>query len=289
MSPRAPLLLLALALATLARPAHAGRASACKAPPFAVPTETQRAVDAAIDARVTGTGAGAVSTGVETRTEYQATTLSQDAAARAWTEYTLCTKLAKKLISQELHDELLRTLIAPAVASSLPAETAPTAQIDAGVDVAAPQAPSLDQLTGTWQVVSRFQWSTCPAPSDTYGDYAYTWLIGTDATGALRVDVTGTTAFPAMTGHVHGGRIILEGTRGGTSTPTAAWTFAHPSGETSSLFGAATVDLALEGSKLVGSRDVVMYRDLRAGTAADPAVGVQLVPCVVRFDVSATR
>ena len=67
--------------------AHAGRASACKAPPFAVPTETQRAVDAAIDARVVGTGAGGVSSTVETRTEYETTTLTQDAAARSWFDY----------------------------------------------------------------------------------------------------------------------------------------------------------------------------------------------------------
>ena len=67
-------------------PAHAGRASACKAPPFSVPKETQRAVDAAIDARVVGTGAGAVSSAVETRTDYETTTLSQDAAARSWVE-----------------------------------------------------------------------------------------------------------------------------------------------------------------------------------------------------------
>ena len=87
MSLRATLLLLSLSSLIAADPARAGRASACKAPPFAVPKETQRAVDAAIDARVIGTGAGAMSTSVETRTDYETTTLSQDAVAKAWFDY----------------------------------------------------------------------------------------------------------------------------------------------------------------------------------------------------------
>ena len=87
MLPRLLLIPLLASLSIVSSPAHAGRASACKAPPFSVPKETQRAVDAAIDARVTGTGAGAVSSSVETRTDYDTTTLTQDAAARAWTDY----------------------------------------------------------------------------------------------------------------------------------------------------------------------------------------------------------
>ena len=49
------------ALALASTPAHPGRASACKAPPFAFPKETQRAVHAAIAARGGWSGGCSVS------------------------------------------------------------------------------------------------------------------------------------------------------------------------------------------------------------------------------------
>lgn len=282
--------LVSLGLASV--PAHAGRASACKAPPFSVPKETQRAVDAAIDARVVGTGAGGVSSTVETRTDYETTTLSQDAAARSWVEYTLCLKLAKKLISQDLHDELLRSLIAPAVTTGLVAETtSATAAPVLAPDAPADEASSLNtvDLVGTWQVVSRFQWSTCPAPNDAPGDFAYVWIVGADERGLLRVDVSGTTAFPRMSGEPRGDHLLLTGLRGGDASPKSDWTFAHPSGDSSSLYGGSTVDLRLMQGELVGIRDVVMYRERVIAAEADGGVGVNLVPCTVRFAVRATR
>lgn len=278
----------ALALACSSASAHAGRASACKAPPFSVPKETQRAVDAAIDARITGAGAGGASSTVAVRTDYETTTLSQDAAARAWFEFTLCNKLAKKLISQELHDELLRSLLAPQAQLPMLAETAPP-QVIKPPEAVVTEPPGLqdpEQLVGTWTVTSRFQWSTCAPPNDIYGSYAYTWLIGTDKSGEVRVDVAGTTAFPSMTGRVRGGALLLEGTRGG-SAPTPEWTIPQTGGLQSELFGVATVALVPVGGTLRGTRDVIMFDIPQAGGSANAPAALR--PCQVRFEVEATR
>ena len=151
-----------------------------------------------------------------------------------------------------------------------------------------PEPLTPEQVVGTWQVVSHFEWSTCPAPNDTYGDYAYTWLVGTAPDGSLRVDVEGTTAYPRLTGQLQADRVLLEGVRGG-DTPTPAWTFTHASGDESKLFHGVLLDLRLHEGHLSGTRDATLYRPVEPTSIDPPMSGVELVPCQVRFAVDATR
>lgn len=242
MSLRAVSFLLALSTLGLSRPAQAGRASACKAPPFSVPKETQRAVDAAIDARVVGTGAGAVSSAVETRTDYETTTLTQDAAAKAWAEYSLCAKLAKKLISQELHDELLRALVAPqTLAVALPA---PTASGESAAPTP-PASPDATAILGAWQVTSRYDWMSCPAGTER-GTDAYLWLISATPTGEIVIEVQGKTGFDELRGTWSEGRLRAGGVRqkDGEAVPVALGTTAE--GQPLAALPRADVDLRLD-------------------------------------------
>lgn len=273
------------ALALASTPAHAGRASACKAPPFAVPKETQRAVDAAIDARVVGTGAGAVSSSVETRTDYETTTLSQDAAARSWAEYTLCLKLAKKLISQELHDELLRGLLAPPVQAPLEVaqEAAPATR---SVEQESPTKPITPQdLAGTWQVVTTFRWSTCPAPNDKAGISAYSWLVNVKADNTVEATVVGKTSYPLLTGKLEGDSVLLSGemVRSPVDSPNSLmtsdgeqWVNYRPR-----LFIALTFD----GASLHGSREMTTL----VGPVATTDGVNEYDLCMMHDDVRATR
>lgn len=275
-------------------PAHAGRASACKAPPFSVPKETQRAVDAAIDARVVGTGAGAVSSGVETRTDYETTTLSQDAAARSWVEYTLCLKLAKKLISQELHDELLRGLLAPAPMERIieaPTESVSAAASGPQPEPATPVRVPVDAaaLVGTWQVTSTFRWSTCPAPNDVGGKVAYTWLLSLTSDQRLEARVVGTTSFPSLEGKLQGGDLLLQGelVRSPVDSPSILPT---ASGEDHVLYRPRVfVTATTDGVTMEGTRDVVMIAGpvAKAGSSGDPANQYEL--CMVRNDIVGHR
>jgi len=287
--PARPLMLAFLtALAVASTPAHAGRASACKAPPFAVPKETQRAVDAAIEARVVGTGAGAVSTAVETRTDYETTTLSQDAVARAWTEYTLCLKLAKKLISQDLHDDLLRGLLAPPPMQSTPLD--PPGAAPQPVDTNPEAAPVRgNDLVGTWQVTAVFGWSTCPAPNDHGGANSYQWLLSYDARDNLVVEVVGTTVYPRMIGEVRDDLVILNADYQPTSGQAYDLLLNGVADSRAFYLAQANVILRAEAGALVGSRDVVHLMSPRKEPNASGGTDFVYESCMVHFDVRATR
>ena len=275
-------------LALAASPAHAGRARACKAPPFSVPKETQRAVDAAIDARVVGTGAGAVSSNVEVRTDYETTTLSQDAVATAWFEYTLCEKLAKKLISQELHDELLRGLLAPPPVQSSSIDPPAEEPHDRTVTPTA-TPPRPEDLAGTWQVTAAFGWSTCPAPNDQGGANAYQWLVGYDAHGHLTVEVTGATVYPHMSGDLRGDLLILNGDYQPASG-AARDLLLNGGSDTRALYLAqANIAVRLVDGVLVGSRDVVHLMSPRQEPNAVGGTDFVYESCMVHYDVRATR
>ncbi len=281
MSLRAPLLLLTLAALTSSAPAHAGRASACKAPPFAVPRETQRAVDAAIDARVVGTGAGSLATTVETRTDYETTTLSQDAAARAWFEHTLCLKLAKKLISQELHDELLRGLL-EAPASSVQQE------MDEGTSVSSEQgvtAPiTADLLAGTWQLTATYRDGSCP-PQLQGGAFAYTWLISTSPDGGVSVSVQGKTSYGELSGSIRDGVLFVGGSANLNGVPDPSQVVGTPEGQMIAVLPRTDIRLSLVNGGLVGSRELVTWT---SELSADKMT-FTVLPCVLHYDVRATR
>ncbi len=273
------------ALAVASSPAHAGRASrasACKAPPFSVPRETQRAVDAAIDARVTGTGAGAVSSSVETRTDYDTTTLTQDAAARAWTEYSLCAKLAKKLISQELHDELLRALVAPQTLAAV--QPAPTAAVELTPSPTPAPLSDADAIVGTWQVTSRFDWMSCPDGSEG-GTSAYLWLVSVTPDGEVVVTIQGKTAFDQMRGTFSEGRLRAGGVRqkDGEAVPVVLGTTAE--GRPLVALHRSDVDVRLEGDELIGFRDVVWG----VTEVSEDGASELYLPCIVRYEVQARR
>ncbi len=286
MSLRAVLLLLSLSTFGLSKPAHAGRASACKAPPFSVPKETQRAVDAAIDARVVGTGAGAVSSTVETRTDYETTTLSQDAAARSWVEYTLCLKLAKKLISQDLHDDLLRGLLTP---SARPAEiTGPLAEPAEPPVAVAPSTAVLapvETLAGTWQVVSRYTHGSCPKGADAQAS-AYSWLVSISAAGEVEVAVQGRTTYPVLSGSWSDGHLRVGGTARENGVPAPAPYLTATDGRPIMILPRADFDLELtEGGQLTGSRQFATW----SSRMTDDGGGWLIEPCTLNYEVSATR
>ena len=274
-----------VSLALAGSPAHAGRARACKAPPFSVPKETQRAVDAAIDARVVGTGAGAVSSNVEVRTDYETTTLSQDAVATAWFEYTLCEKLAKKLISQELHDELLRGLHRAPTTPPLEVadEAVPTEAASQPSTPATPHAPQ--ELVGTWQVVTTFRWSTCPAPNDKGGLNAYSWLVSVKPDNTVEATVVGKTSYPRLTGSLKGDTLLLSGSmvRSPVDTPNGLVT--SDGAQYVAYRPRLVIAMTYDGTSLQGSRDLV--------TLVGP-VGItegfnEYDLCMVHHDVRATR
>ena len=281
-------LLLVPALVSLAlagSPAHAGRASACKAPPFAVPKETQRAVDAAIDARVVATGAGAVSSSVETRTDYETTTLSQDAVARAWTEYTLCLKLAKKLISQDLHDELLRDLLRVPAAPPLEIaeEALPAAPATEPSTPAVAHTPQ--DLVGTWQIVTTFRWSNCPAPNDKGGVNAYSWLVSVKPDDTVEVAVVGRTSYPRLTGRLEGDMLLLSGEQVRSPVDGPNGLVTSDGTQYVAYRPRVAIAMAYDGTSLLGSRDLV--------TLVGP-VGItdgfnEYDLCLVHHDIRATR
>ena len=291
MSLRAVPFLLALSTLGLSRPAQAGRASACKAPPFSVPKETQRAVDAAIDARVVGTGAGAVSSAVETRTDYETTTLSQDAAARSWVEYTLCLKLAKKLISQDLHDELLRGLIAPtaplAIVNATPvATTAPQPLPDT---VGAPATPTPvaitpDQIVGTWQVLSTYSSGSCPERM-AGGTYAYAWMVSQDGAGQIVVAVQGNSSFGRLQGSIRDDRIRLGGAKNHDGTPEPEPAGVATDGPQLTVLPRTDFDLRLVDGELVGTREVVSW----TSTLSEDNSTYTVLPCVLHYEVQGQR
>lgn len=287
MSLRPTLLLLSLSTLFASTPARAGRASACKAPPFAVPKETQRAVDAAIDARVVGTGAGAVSTSVETRTDYETTTLSQDAVATAWFEYTLCAKLAKKLISQELHDDLLRGILSipEAAAPVAPTTTAGSGSVEgaAANDVVSDDL-SPEQLVGTWQVSATFRDGSCPQQLKG-GSFAYTWLISSVADGGVAVSVQGKTSYAELRGTVTQGVLQVggEANAGGASDPSVI--VAPPGGPQLAVLPRTDFRLQRAGDSLVGTRELVTW----TSTLTDDDTTYTVLPCVLHYDVRATR
>lgn len=299
-----------LALQTSApAPAFAGRTAACREPPFAVPTETQKAVDAAVDARVVATGSGGVSAGVSTKTSFDTTLLSQDAVGRSWAEYTLCLKLAKHLISQDLHDELLRSLF------SLPAATpTATAQISVAPAPQSSPAPAARDLVGSWQVTSLFTWSSCPPPFDAVGSDAYNWLLNIDAQQRVSVTVIGNTAFPEMTGTYSDGVLTLTGERyNGVPEPTDY--LATGSGHNLiAVVPHATVRVTANKGSLVGMREVAVVAgpfqdddgaegsqgssgaaaggDDPASPAWSPEVYAQTLyyqPCTIHYEVRGTR
>lgn len=293
--PRPLVLLLAGALlgslALVSAPARAGRASACKAPPFAVPTETQRAVDAAINAHVIGTGGGGVSSTVESRTEYETTTLSQDAAARAWFEYTLCMKLAKKMISQDLHDELLRGLVDPTsqVQIATAAAIIPESQQGQGVTTGPPMAPTTAALTpnlliGTWQVTSRYRSGSCPENMGG-GNHAYTWLVSQDTTGQVVVVVQGKSGFGELHGAISEGDLRLGAIANRDGAPAPERVGTATDGPQFSVMPRTDFDLRLDGADLVGTREVVTW----TSTLSDDETSYTVLPCVLRYDVRGRR
>lgn len=286
MSLRALLIASSFAVLVLPHPALAGRASACKAPPFAVPKETQRAVDAAIDARVVGTGAGAVSTTVQMRTDYETTTLTQDAAARAWTEYTLCEKLARKLISQDLHDELLRGLLTPA---QRPAEVAdpapePTAQAIAALEPEV-EAGQPNALAGTWQVVSRFTQGSCPRGADARAS-AYTWLVSVGAAGEVQVAVQGRTTYPDLRGSWADGHLRVGGTASEGGVPAPVPYLIAADSRPISILPRADFDLVLtKDGQLVGTRQFASW----SSRMTEDGTGWLIEPCTLNYEVRAHR
>ena len=281
--PVRPLFMTVLAaLALASTPAHAGRASACKAPPFAVPKETQRAVDAAIDARVVGTGAGAVSSSVETRTDYETTTLSQDAVAKAWFEYTLCEKLAKKLISQELHDQLLRSLFIPDALGAV--ATPPPQSASASTSNLDPVLPDVVSLVGTWQVTSQFVGGSCPSGVGGSSD-AYTWLISTSGDGAVAVEVLGQTSYDQLHGRFADGHLRVGATVNEDGRPVSRSLAVTDSGGTIAVLSRTDIDLRLEGSVLIGTREAAIW----GSTLSDDQRTLTILPCVLHYDVRATR
>lgn len=282
--PVRPLFLTGLAaLALISTPAHAGRASACKAPPFAVPKETQRAVDAAIEARVVGTGAGAVSTSVETRTDYETTMFSQDAVAKAWFEYTLCAKLARKMISQELHDELLRGLIAPATSADRNAPTVQAAGAAHPADADEP-SPDLASLVGTWNVVSQFQAGSCP-DGITGGKSAYIWLMSVAPDGGVVVDVQGQTSYDVLHGTYADGRLRVGAPVNTAGEPVAKVIATTDEGTQIALLPRSDFDLRVSGDALIGQRTAAMW----GSTLTEAGQTLTILPCVLVYDVRATR
>ena len=286
MSLRAVPFLLALSTLGLSRPAQAGRASACKAPPFSVPKETQRAVDAAIDARVVGTGAGAVSSAVETRTDYETTTLSQDAAARSWVEYTLCLKLAKKLISQELHDELLRGLLTPVVGPPEVAGPVPEPVNQAVAAVTATPLPvPVDALAGTWQVVSRYSHGSCAKDADAQVS-AYSWLLSVGATGQVEVAVQGRTNYPALNGSWVDGHLRVGGTARENGAPAPSPYLTATDGRPIMILPRADFDLELTSDgQLTGTRQFATW----TSRMTDDGTGWLVEPCTLNYEVEAHR
>ena len=268
------------------QPAHAGRASACKAPPFSVPKETQRAVDAAIDARVTGTGAGALSSAVETRTDYETTTLSQDAAARSWVEYTLCLKLAKKLISQDLHDELLRGLLTPV--GSPPEIAAPLAEPVENIIAEAPSpatAVPVESLVGTWQVVSRYTHGSCPRSADAQAS-AYTWLVSVGSSGGVEVAVQGRTTYPSLTGSWSDGHLRVGGAAMENGAPAPVPYMAAADTRQIKILSRADFDLErTDGDQLIGTRQFATW----SSRMTDDGVGWLIEPCIMNYEVQAHR
>lgn len=287
--PVRPLFLIVLAALALApTPAHAGRASACKAPPFAVPKETQRAVDAAIDARVVGTGSGGVSAAVENRTDYETTTLSQDAVARAWAQYTLCLKLAKKLISQDLHDELLRKLILPettdkpAIAEDRDAHAEGSPQEGSAAEHG--ETNSSSSVVGTWNLVTQFTSGSCPA-GISGGNSAYIWLISSTPDGELLVNVQGHTAYDVLHGTFVDGHLRVGAPVNDADVPASKVIAATKDGTEIALLPRADYDLRLEGDALVGQRAASMW----ASALSADGQTLTILPYTLLYDVHNTQ
>ena len=278
------LLSVLVSLGLASAPAHAGRASACKAPPFSVPKETQRAVDAAIDARVVGTGAGAVSSNVETRTDYETTTLSQDAAARSWVEYTLCLKLVKKLISQDLHDELLRSLVAPqTIGLAGPTHAAPPAT-EQPVSPEPTGGLTPDQLVGSWDVTTRYQWGSCP-DGMAGGSYAYSWLVSSEQGGDITVVTQGNSSFAQLRGALDGDRLWLGAPRNHAGAPEPTVIGVKSDGPTLAILARTDFSLHMVNGELVGDREVLTW----STTLSEDGSTYTVLPCVLHYEVHGQR
>lgn len=220
-------LLLAFSLAP--RVAQAGK-SACMPPQQAVPTSTQTAIDAALEARVASVGTGSASTSAASATENATVLLSQDDAAKAWYLYHLCAQAERKLISPIAYEEERRFVLGMESYRTRATIATPATEPTASGAVEA-------DLAGAWTATITPIGSDCPAPNDgpNLPVYRYTWTIAVTSTGgsavpgitvnAAMADGSATT-YPIYTGFIKGdrfeatappnagyaGRSLLEGT-----------------------------------------------------------------------------
>lgn len=128
--------------------------------------------------------------------------------------------------------------------------------------------PTLENLVGTWNLVSKVSDSYCTTHNPDSIN-AYIWIVGgNDQFGpvTLTASVQGSTAFPELRGTLKpDGRIVLQGD--GTQA-----------GQTS-LF-----ELRYEDGKLVGNRYYLGYETRRLTNGAEGVVS-----CFIRYNVVASR
>ena len=108
-----PIFLALTCCALGSRPATAGRIGKCEKlkPEQALPLEKQVAVDTTLRANIPGLPSVAVDNDVDTKTSFEVTLLDGDALARAWTTYQLCVLVENGTISQQIHEEAMRSIL----------------------------------------------------------------------------------------------------------------------------------------------------------------------------------
>lgn len=125
-------------------------------------------------------------------------------------------------------------------------------------------AAPVDQVVGTWNVVSKQDTDTC----DTGGGQidAYVWLVSVEPQGRISVNVQGNTAFPTLTGSwdPESNHLTLHGYHKVESNPATSW-----------------FSLALKDGKLTGVRRYV-------GLTNKPRL-VGMKACFSDFKVTASK
>ena len=189
------------------------------------------------------------------------------------------------MISQDLHDELLRDLLrAPAAA---PLEEAQAASVSA-IATEPAQTPSPlnpQDLAGTWQVVTTFRWSTCPAPNDRAGVNAYSWLLSVQPDNTVEARVIGKTSYPVLTGRLEGDTLLLTGKLVRSPVDSANSLVTSDGEQFVNYRPRLFIAMVFDGSNLRGSRDLTTL----VGPVATTGGVNEYDLCVMHYDVRATR
>lgn len=149
-----------------------------------------------------------------------------------------------------------------------------------------PSPPTTDpvDITGTWQVSSRFDWTSCPAGSEG-GNDAYLWLISTTPADEVVVTVQGRTNFDQLRGTWSDGRLRAGGVRQREGEPVVKELGTAPDGKPLVALTRADIDLRLDDAELVGAREVAWG----VTQPSEDGASTVYLPCVVRYEIRAHR